>query len=128
VLGARLEDACFAVGPDELKRTSTIDRTFRYDTTLRAVTVPRVARGSATVGFTLSRPASVKLRIETRDGVVLRTLAAPNLQPGARMLRWDGRLALGTRAYAGTYVAHVFATSSVGVADVAVQFSFSRSR
>jgi hypothetical protein len=113
---------------DDLKRTSTIDRTFRYDTTLRAVTVPRVARGSATVGFTLSRPASAKLRIETRDGVVLRTLAAPNLQPGARMLRWDGRLALGTRAYAGTYVAHVFATSSVGVADVAVQFSFSRSR
>jgi hypothetical protein len=113
---------------DDLKRTSTIDRTFRYDTTLRAVAVPRVARGTAAVAFTLSRPASVKLRIETRAGVVLRTLVAQNLQPGARSLRWDGRLSLGTRAYAGSYVAHLFATSSVGVADTAVQFSYSRSR
>jgi hypothetical protein len=59
---------------------------------------------------------------------VLRALAAQNLQPGARSLRWDGRLSLGTRAYAGSYVAHLFATSSVGVADTAVQFSYSRSR
>ena len=50
---------------DDLKRTSTIDRTFRYDTTLRGLSAPKLARGTAAIRFTLTRPASVKLRIET---------------------------------------------------------------
>ena len=54
---------------DDLKRVSTIDRAFRYDTTLRGLSVPRPARGTAAIRFTLSRPASVRLRIETPNGV-----------------------------------------------------------
>ena len=111
---------------DDLGRASTIDRPFRYDTTLRAVTPPKVAVGQATIRFTLSRAASVKLVIETKDGIVVRTLAPVALQAGARSVVWDGTLPHGTRAYGGTYVAHVFSTSSVGTSDIAVPFAFRR--
>jgi hypothetical protein len=111
---------------DDLGRVSTIDRPFRYDTTLHAVAAPKTAVGSATIRFTLSRAASVHLRIETRSGVTVRDLAPVQLQPGARSVVWDGRLPHGTRAYAGVYVAHLFATSEVGTSDLLVPFGFRR--
>ncbi|MFL5953873.1 MAG: phosphodiester glycosidase family protein [Gaiellaceae bacterium] len=111
---------------DDLGRTSTIDRPFRYDTTLRAVAAPRTAHGTAAIRFTLSRVASVRLRVETRSGVTVRELPPVSLQPGARSVLWDGRLPHGSRAYGGTYVAHLFATSEVGTSDVAVPFAFRR--
>jgi flagellar hook assembly protein FlgD len=111
---------------DDIGRVSTIERTYRYDTTLKALAAPRIARGSATIRFTLSRAATVRLRIETKGGVIVRALPAATLQPGAQQLVWDGRLPLGTRAYGGTYVAHLTYTSSVGTSDVAVQFGFRR--
>jgi exopolysaccharide biosynthesis protein len=111
---------------DDLGRTSTIDHPFRYDTTLRGVSAPKLSLAQATIRFTLSRPASVRLRIETKNGVVVRTLAPVALQPGARSVVWDGTLPQGTRAYGGVYVAHVFATSDVGTSDIAVPFSFRR--
>ena len=60
---------------DDLGGTSTIDRTFRYDTTLKGLSAPQLARGRATFRFTLSRAAKVRLQIETKTGVVMRTLA-----------------------------------------------------
>jgi flagellar hook assembly protein FlgD len=66
------------------------------------------------------------LRIETKNGVVVRTLPAVSLQSGARTAVWDGRLPLGSMAYGGVYVAHVFATSAVGTSDIAVPFAFRR--
>ncbi len=114
------------VATDDLGRVSTIDRPFRYDTTLRGVTAPKSARGNVTVRFTLSRAASVQLRIETRGGVVVRTQKSVELQPGARSVVWDGTLPQGTRAYGGAYVAHLFATSEVGTSDIAVPFAFRR--
>ncbi|HVA30251.1 MAG TPA: phosphodiester glycosidase family protein [Gaiellaceae bacterium] len=112
---------------DDLKRTSTIDQTFRYDTTLRGLSAPKLARGTATVRFTLSRPASVELRIETTGGVLVRDVAPVTLQAGAQSVVWDGRLPHGTPAYGGSYVAHVVYTSSVGTSDLSVPFSFRRS-
>jgi hypothetical protein len=109
---------------DDLGRASTIDRSFQYDTTLRALTAPRLATGSLRASFTLSRPARVTLQIETRTGIVLRALPAASLPAGPQQLVWDGSLPHGTKAYAGTYVAHVFATSSVGNSDLVVQFGF----
>ncbi len=111
---------------DDLKRTSTIDRAFRYDTTLRGLSAPKLARGTAAIRFTLSRPATVKLRIETPTGVLVREVAPVSLQAGAQSVVWDGRLPHGTRAYGGSYVAHVFVTSSVGTSDLSVPFSFRR--
>jgi hypothetical protein len=113
---------------DAAGAVSTADRTFRYDTTLRAVAVPKSARGSVTVRFTLSRPASVKLQIETPGGVVLDTVPTAQLPAGAQSVTWDGRLQGGTRAYGGAYVAHLFATSSAGTSDVAAQLTFRRGK
>ncbi|MFL5928630.1 MAG: phosphodiester glycosidase family protein [Gaiellaceae bacterium] len=111
---------------DDAGRVSTIDRPFRYDTTLHGVAAPQSAVGTASIRFTLSRTASVRLRIETRSGVVVRTLSAVVLQPGPRSVVWDGRLAQGTRAFGGSYVAHLFATSDVGTSEIAVPFGFRR--
>jgi hypothetical protein len=111
---------------DDLGRVSTIDRSFRYDTTLHGVSVPKTAVGSAAIRFTLARAASVRLRIETRSDVTVRDLPAVQLQPGTRSVVWDGRLPHGTRAYGGAYVAHLFVTSEVGTSDLLVPFGFRR--
>lgn len=111
---------------DDLGRVSTIDRPFRYDTTLHGAVAPKTAVGSATIRFTLARAASVRLRIETRSGVTVRDLPPVQLQPGARSVVWDGRLPHGTRAYGGVYVAHLFATSEVGTSDLLLPFGFRR--
>jgi flagellar hook assembly protein FlgD len=105
---------------------STIDRPFRYDTTLHGVVAPRLARATATIRFTLARAASIRLRIETRSGVIVRTLNPVSLQAGPGSVVWDGRLPHGTKAYGGAYVAHLFATSEVGTSDIAVPFGFRR--
>lgn len=111
---------------DDLGRTSTIQKTFRYDRTLAGAALARPAVGAATVRFTLTRPASVRLQIETATDVVVRMLPAVTLQPGACTLVWDGRLPQGTKAWGGTYVAHLFWTSAVGASDLAIPFSFRR--
>jgi hypothetical protein len=111
---------------DDAGRTSTIERTFRYDTTLRGLVVPRSPRGSVSVAFTLTRPAQVTLRIESETGVVLRALPVVALQPGIRSIRWDGRLPGGSPAFAGAYVAHLVVASDVGTSERSVSFSFRR--
>ncbi|HEU5362697.1 MAG TPA: phosphodiester glycosidase family protein [Gaiellaceae bacterium] len=113
------------VAIDDLGRTSTADRAFRFDTTLRGLTVSS-AGGVATARFTLSRSARVRLQIETATGVVLRALPDASLGAGARAIRWDGRLPLGTRAYAGAYFAHFFVSSDAGSSDLAVSFTLRR--
>lgn len=111
---------------DDLGRVSTVDRPFRYDTTLRNLVVPKVAQSSLVVRFSLTRDATVRLRIETKGGVVMRDIAPSALTAGARQLPWDGRLQQGTRAYAGAYVAHLTVTSTVGTSELSVPFSFRR--
>jgi len=111
---------------DDLGRTSTATRTFRYDTTLGAVAVPRTAHGSLTVRFTLSRPAKVTLQIETGAGVPVAGLAPVLLPAGAQTLVWSGSLSSHTRAFAGAYVAHLLATSAVGTSDLAEPFVYRR--
>ena len=107
---------------DDLGRVSTIDRPFRYDTTLRALGVAG-AQGSATARFALGRAATVRLRIETMRGVTVRLLPAVQLGVGLQRLTWDGRLRGGARAPSGTYVAHVFASSDVGASDLSATFA-----
>jgi hypothetical protein len=111
---------------DDQQRPSTIERTFRYDTTLRGLTAPKLARGRATFAFRLSRPAKVRLRIETTSGIPFVTLPQVSLGAGAQTVTWNGRLPLGTRAYGGSYVAHLFWSSDVGESDATVPFAFRR--
>jgi Phosphodiester glycosidase/FlgD Ig-like domain len=109
---------------DDLHRVSTIDRTFRVDSTLRGLVVPALARGQASIRFVLGRAATVVLRIETPGGVTVRALPAVQLQSGTQRLTWDGTLVGSVHAPAGTYVAHVFATSVVGTSDLQGTFRF----
>ena len=111
---------------DDLGRASTVDRPFRYDTTLRNLVVPKVAQSSLVVRFSLTRDATVRLRIETKGGVVMRDVAPSALTAGPRQLLWDGRLQQRTRAYSGAYVAHLTVTSMVGTSELSVPFSFHR--
>jgi hypothetical protein len=111
---------------DDVGRASSAKRGFRYDTTLTALTVPRSGRGRVTVGFSLSRPASVRLVIETPGGVVARDLGAASLAAGRHALVWDGRLPQGSPAFGGSYVAHVSVTSAVGTSDESAPFTFRR--
>jgi phosphodiester glycosidase/flagellar hook capping protein FlgD len=108
---------------DDLGRVSTIERPFRVDTTLRGLVVP-AAQGTVVARFTLGRPASVRLRIETRSGVTVRLLPAVSLGAGPAQLTWDGTIRGGAKAPSGTYVAHVFATSDVGTSDLRQVFTF----
>ena len=109
---------------DDLHRLSIAYRTFRVDSTLRGLVVPALARGQASIRFVLGRAAAVVLRIETTGGVTVRALPAVQLQAGTRRLTWDGTLVGGAHAPAGTYVAHVFATSGVGTSDLQATFRF----
>lgn len=111
---------------DDLGRASTASRSFRYDTTLQGLSVPKVAHGTAAIRFTLSRPASVKLQIETKTGVAIRTLPAVSLPVGSQSVVWDGRLPGGSLAYGGAYVAHLFVTSSSGTSELTATFGFRR--
>jgi hypothetical protein len=111
---------------DDLGRPSTATRTFRYDTTLHDVAVPKLGHGSLTVRFTLARQAKVRLRIETRGGIVMRDLGVAALGTGPQRLVWDGGLPQGTRAYTGNYVAHVLFTSAVGASEISVPFAYRR--
>lgn len=111
---------------DDLGRVSTVDQAFRYDKTLTGLAVASPARGSAVVRFALSRPAKVRLRIETKGGVTVRELPDADLAVGARQVVWDGLLPQHIRAAGGSYVAHVIVSSIVGTSQLAVPFAFRR--
>jgi FlgD Ig-like domain len=110
---------------DDLGRQSTADRAFGYDLTLSALGVPRTAspKDGLGVAFTLARPAEVALRVETRFGTIVRALPPAQLPAGPGSIRWDGTLDGTTKAYPGTYVARVIATSSVGTMDQSAPFT-----
>jgi hypothetical protein len=111
---------------DDLNRSSTFDETFAYDLTLAGLSVPRTASAEAglKVGFTLSRPASVVLQVETSRGTVVSAQPAIELPAGAQSLSWPGTTNAGVEAPAGSYVARVTATSSIGTSDLFAPFAF----
>ena len=107
---------------DDQNRQSTAERTFQVDFTLSALKVPGVAH-ALKVGFSLSRPASVTLQIETKDGVLVAKLPPASLEAGTQSLTWDDTTTAGAKAPAGSYVARVVATSAVGTSELAAPFA-----
>jgi hypothetical protein len=110
---------------DDQNRQSVAERPFLVDYTLSALKVPRVAH-ELKVGFALSRPASVVLQIETKDGAVVATLPPASLQTGTQSLVWNDATTSGAKAPAGSYVARLIATSSVGTSELAGMFALRR--
>jgi flagellar hook assembly protein FlgD len=74
------------------------------------------------VTFELSRPADVRATIETRTGIVIRTLVDRKLEAGPQKLLWDGRTATGRLAFGGAYLARVRAANAVGRVELAQPF------
>jgi hypothetical protein len=109
---------------DDLGRPSVTDQVFRYDRTLTGVSVS--GRGTATVRFTVTRAAKVRLRIETTAGIVVKALPVASLPVGVQRLAWDGLVPQGTRAYGGSFVAHLFVTSAVGASELTLPFTYQR--
>ncbi len=109
---------------DDENRASTADQTFAFDETLTGLSVPRsVAAGvGLSAAFTLSRPASVVLRIEAANGTQVATLPGAQLAAGAQSAGWDGTLGSGVKAPPGSYLAVVTETSSVGTASYTAPF------
>jgi hypothetical protein len=110
---------------DDQGRQSTIQRTFQYDLTLSDLRTPRTAKQKQglTVKFTLTRPARVALRVETKLGTTVKALPAVQLGAGEGTLRWNGKITARTPAFPGAYVARVLATSDVGKMDLTAPFA-----
>ena len=118
---------------DDQGRRSTAERAFALNNTLASLSVSpstaRIRRSSRTalgVGFTLSRPATVIATIETKTGIVIRTLDAGKLQAGEQRLVWDGRTAGGSLAFGGAYVIRVVAENAVGRVELTQPFTATR--
>jgi hypothetical protein len=93
---------------DEQGQSSTVERRFLLNTTLGFL------RGSrAGASFRLTRPAQVKVTLETRKGAVVRTLLSRQLGAGPAAARWSGR-----PLPRGRYVVRVVAINQLGRAEL----------
>jgi len=108
---------------DDRHVTTTAQRAFSLDDTLASLTLSLGSRGVPTANFTLTRQASITLRVERPNGIPLATLKTPTEQPGPVHMTW--KWFTGKRAPAGRYQLRVQATSSVGVSSLVAGFSFS---
>jgi hypothetical protein len=107
---------------DDQSRQSVADRPFLVDYTLSELRIPPPGR-TPRIGFTLSRPASVTLQIETKAGALVAKLPPASLEAGSQSVAWDDTTTTGAKAPAGAYVARLVATSAVGTSDVTAPFT-----
>jgi hypothetical protein len=103
---------------DDQGQASSADRTFALDNTLGFL---RVGANARTIGFTLTRDASIRVSIETRSGGVLRTVAKGPRAAGPVSVRWNGRDGRGKKVRRGTYVVRVSATSELGLSQLSAR-------
>jgi hypothetical protein len=109
---------------DDLRRASTITRTFVVDDTLGFVRAPKrwaVPPGGRdmTITWKLARPARVGVAILDETGRVVRGGLAPNgtLDAGDHEVEWDGLTKSGNRI-AGELTVRVIAISTVGRSEL----------
>jgi flagellar hook assembly protein FlgD len=81
---------------------------------------PQPIRSKADARFRLSIPATVSVHVMDARGAVVRTLIETReLGAGEAAFAWDRKDDAGRRVKAGTYVLHVEAFTSGGLADEA---------
>jgi flagellar hook assembly protein FlgD len=114
---------------DDQGRSSAADRPFAVNDTLGSLAVaPSAARLSAssraalTISYSLAHPATVAVTIETRTGIVIRTLQEEKLAAGPQQVVWDGRASTGKLAFTGAYVVRVGASNSIGRVELTAPF------
>jgi hypothetical protein len=67
-----------------------------------------------TIRWTQSRPARVRVTVETVEGVLIRIAALRRFEAGAQSVTWNGRQRTGKPAATGAYVVRVEATNEHG--------------
>ena len=105
---------------DDQGLTSSAVRRFAVNSTLgfpklepvRLALPPRGA--NATVRWTQTRAARVKVTVETMEGVLIRVTALRRFEPGEQAVVWNGRQASGKLAAGGRYLVRVAATNELG--------------
>jgi exopolysaccharide biosynthesis protein len=110
---------------DDQGLASAASRRFAVNSTIGflrvapARVVVRPSGGNASVRWTQTRAARVKVTVETPQGVVVRTVANGSLSSGEQTSTWDG-LGAGRKPVAGGgYVVKVTATNELGVVFLA---------
>jgi hypothetical protein len=105
---------------DDQGLSSSATRRFAVNSTLGFLRVEPVrlllppSGALATIRWTQIRPARVRVSVETLEGVLVRTVAARTLTPGAQAVTWNGRFGNGKLAIGGRYVVRVEATNGLG--------------
>jgi hypothetical protein len=72
----------------------------------------------ATIGWTQSRAARVRVTVETPERVVVRSVAVGSVEAGVPTVTWNGRMTNGKLAPGGRYVVRVTATNEIGTVDL----------
>jgi hypothetical protein len=103
---------------DDQGQVSTADRAFALDDTLGFL---RVGANARTIGFTLTRDATIRVTIERRSGGILRTVAKGRRPAGTVTVRWNGRDGRRKKVRRGTYVVRVAATSELGLSQLSAR-------
>jgi exopolysaccharide biosynthesis protein len=106
---------------DDQGLVSNASRRFFVNSTLgflrapaRVVLKPNVG-GAAVIRWTQSRPARVRVTLETVDGVLLRAVANRRFSSGNKTVTWNGKMRNGKVAPSGSYLVRVQATNDLGV-------------
>jgi flagellar hook assembly protein FlgD len=109
---------------DDRGITTSAQRDFSLDDTLGSLVVARPAtQGGAAATFVLTRPATVVVTVERRNGIVVAMPERGTFDPGPHTVVWDGRGANGKAAPNGGYQVRVVATSSIGTVALVAPFA-----
>ena len=119
---------------DDQGLTSSSVRRFAVNSTLgflraepaRLVLPPRGA--NATIRWTQTRAARVKVSVRTIDGVLIRVPASRRIEPGEQAVTWNGRRASGKLAAGGRYIVVVEAVNELGTVALEQQLMVRRTR
>jgi hypothetical protein len=114
---------------DDLGRRSVATRSFLLDTTLKGLSVQPalLRRGGVQIDVDLLHPAVLTLQVETRSGVLLRTLVSSPAAAGHVSRRWSGRVR-GRLLAPGRYAIRAIAENAIGRMDLVAPFRAARRR
>jgi hypothetical protein len=122
----------FVASVDDQGLESSAQQRFWVNSTLGflrlqpARAVLRRGGGRVAIRWTLARSATVRVTVETPEGVVVRTVTAGRFEPGVATARWNGRLSNGKLAPGGAYVVRVSATNRLGTVELDARLTVRR--
>jgi len=118
---------------DDQGLSSTATRRFAVNSTLGFLTIeparlvlPKSGGRAAAVRWTQARAARVKITVETREGILVRTVANQRFEAGGQVATWDGRANWGKLVFGGRYVVRITATNELGAVSLETQLTVRR--